>query len=397
MAHVQKFTMAAVGHMFHHYDRTAENIGNENVNRDESFRNYNLAQNQNLSQLDFLKKRLSEVKCQKRKDLNVFCDWVVTAPQNLDPEISYRAFFKSAYEFLSKEYGEKNVISAYVHMDEKQPHMHFAFIPVVKAIKKSKTLSEGVIEFEKVSAKEVLTRNHLKSFHSDLERHLEQSLGKKVDILNEATREGNKSIEELKRKSATERVNEANEKAFKIVSKAKTQVESMNDKLIAANAEYQAKKAYIRQADEVSNYSEMYPEQVKVIEKGLFNKQKFVVVPQEMWEAKYVSFSEKQRLHDAKRELEARIKEFRPTNLSKKINELSEKCKKLEKDNLDLKVENIRLESRLDEALEKVNKVMEKVNRVIKSLPLAIAEAFKKAWDLDNQKKIDREDRGRSR
>lgn len=47
---------------------------------------------------------------------------------------------------------------------------------------------------EKISAKEVITRTDLQNFHSDLAKHLEHSLGHEIDILNEATREGNKSI-----------------------------------------------------------------------------------------------------------------------------------------------------------------------------------------------------------
>ena len=39
-------------------------------------------------------------------------------------------FFEETYAFLSERYGAQNVISAYVHLDERSPHMHFAFVPV---------------------------------------------------------------------------------------------------------------------------------------------------------------------------------------------------------------------------------------------------------------------------
>ena len=36
MAHMMKHTRASCGHMFAHYDRQAEHIGNENVDRERT-------------------------------------------------------------------------------------------------------------------------------------------------------------------------------------------------------------------------------------------------------------------------------------------------------------------------------------------------------------------------
>ena len=40
-------------------------------------------------------------------------------------------FFQHAYDFFKQKHGESNIISAYVHMDENVPHMHFTFVPIV--------------------------------------------------------------------------------------------------------------------------------------------------------------------------------------------------------------------------------------------------------------------------
>ena len=47
-------------------------------------------------------------------------------------ETDSKRFFQEVYRFLIDRYGVRNVISAYVHMDEvgNTPHMHFSFIPV---------------------------------------------------------------------------------------------------------------------------------------------------------------------------------------------------------------------------------------------------------------------------
>lgn len=321
MAHMIKLTKAACGHMFAHFDRETEHISNENVDKSRSHLNYNLAIHQQISQGEFVRKRCSEVYCQNRKDVNVMVSWIVTAPKDL-PEEEYKKFFKATYDFLENRYGKENVVSAYVHNDEVTPHIHFAFVPVVYDKKK---------ERYKVSAKEKVSRYDLQTFHEDLSNCLEKELGHKVSILNEATKEGNKSIEELKRQSAIERLQEANQEASKIVSKAQEQAQNINNSLTGIQAEYEAKKAYIKEADKISEISMMYPEEVKVTEKGLIHKQKFVTVPAEMWEAKHISANEKNYLERATQELEKTIEEFRNTVSYENLNNLKKQVDELKK------------------------------------------------------------------
>lgn len=213
MAHKQKYTRGAVGHMFGHYDRSKEVP--ELKSSANTVLNYNLASNdQPKNQLDFLHQRLSEVKVHNRKDVNVMVDWVVTLPQSLNNKgfEDEERFFKEAYKFLNDRYGKENVISAYVHMDETTPHMHYAFVPVVEDKKKG-----GY----KLSAKEAVTREDLRTFHKDLSNHMERVFGRDIGILNEATKEGNKSIEELKRGTAKEEFENIALKTQEMLSKAR--------------------------------------------------------------------------------------------------------------------------------------------------------------------------------
>lgn len=180
MAHVKKYTMSAVGHMANHYGRSdvgqaAEYIirGNENIDPNLTPLNYNLAaEDQQLPQVDFIHKRMSEIRVQKRADVNVLCDWVITQPKELPADRS-RDFFESVYAFMRDRYGKRNVISAYVHMDETTPHVHFAFMPVVADRRRGG---------EKLCAKELLTRKELQAFHNDLQNAVERDLGIEVHI-----------------------------------------------------------------------------------------------------------------------------------------------------------------------------------------------------------------------
>lgn len=193
-----KHTKASCGHMFAHYDRKAEHISNENLDRSRTHLNYNLATHQQEQQGEFIRKRCSEVKCFNRQDVNVMCSWVLTAPKDL-PKKDTLLFFQQSYNFMAERYGKENVVSAYVHHDEVSPHMHFAFVPVVEDKKKG-----GY----KVSAKELITRKDLQTFHFDLEHHLNKALGYEVGVMNEATREGNKTVAELKQQTAIRKTKE---------------------------------------------------------------------------------------------------------------------------------------------------------------------------------------------
>lgn len=191
MAHFEKYTAGAIGHMLAHYDRTHPSSTSK-IDELKTFLNYNLAaKDQPLSQLDFIHKRLSEIKVLKRKDVNVMCDWIVTAPQELSKD-ELPLFFAETYKFLNERYGRENVISACVHLDETTPHIHYAFVPVVMDKKKN---------IPKLSAKECVPVRELKTFHPDLTKYMKNIFGRDIGIQNDATALGNQTIKQLKQKS----------------------------------------------------------------------------------------------------------------------------------------------------------------------------------------------------
>ena len=126
MAHLEKYTATATGHMLAHYDRSRSS-STSNIDESRTPLNYDLAAaDQPLPPLDFLHKRMSEIKVLKRANVNVMCDWVITAPESLTPE-ELPLFFDECYKFLNNRYGKENVITAPVHMDETSPHIHYRF------------------------------------------------------------------------------------------------------------------------------------------------------------------------------------------------------------------------------------------------------------------------------
>ena len=340
MAHLAKFKRNACGQMLSHYSRDKENFGNDLINLELTKKNYNLAPERNISDMEFLKQRISEVHCLKRKDVNVLCDWAITVPKDL-PKEYHEEFFQESYNFLEAKYGKENVVSAYVHNDETTPHLHFAFIPIVQDKNKGHL---------KVSAKECITRADLKRFHPDLQQHLESKLKVPVNVLNEATKEGNKAIIELKRESAIERLDKANLQASKIVLQAKEQAQSIKDSLKALEAEFEALNAYIDEASRQSDISMMYPDYAKVETKGLLKKQKFVIVPADKWEAKHISANQIASLKQAREKL---------TSIDQDIERL-----KMQLD--DERYNNLSLQQELEHKNDKILSLQHEINWTIK-------------------------------
>lgn len=216
MAHAAKYAQCDIIGLAIHYERREGcELSNKDIDLSRTHENYNLAQDlQPLKTEHYIKQRLSEVHHMNRKDIKVMVDWIVTLPKNV-PNQDERKFFEFTYQFLKEEYGEKNVIGAWVHMDEKTPHIHFSFLPVIT--------DEGI---EKLNCKKVITKQKLKNFHPRLGTYLEKYLGYLPEVQNDATINGNRTVKELKMeedlslKKVIKNVNEHLKASENIVSKA---------------------------------------------------------------------------------------------------------------------------------------------------------------------------------
>lgn len=153
-----------------YYDRAAHEIKPEMTSQ-----NYDLIQS-DLSIKERLDKRLSEIKVHNRADVKHLGQWVITMPADLD-STKQEQFFESVCKFFEKEYGEKNVIYAVVHLDETSPHMHLGAVPVALNNKGQ----------EHLSAKKVFTRTRLQTVHADCQTFCEERLGCDVNLLNGAS------------------------------------------------------------------------------------------------------------------------------------------------------------------------------------------------------------------
>lgn len=168
MAHLKKNTRGSVKGLSTHFERKTDNHSNEEIDVSRSHLNKDLMQD-NSDMISRFDERLENVYCMKREDVKALGTWVVTLPDELKNESqnNQNKFFEETKEFLDERYGKENAVCAVVHYDETTPHLHYAFIPVTFDEKKQR---------EKVSAKEVLNRKDLQSFHDDLDKQLKEKL-----------------------------------------------------------------------------------------------------------------------------------------------------------------------------------------------------------------------------
>lgn len=151
---VQKFGKGSVKGVEIHDQREKEGISHTNPDIDwgRSHENYDLCPAQNRNYYQAVKERIEQLHLPRavRKDAVVMAQVLVTSDhdffEGLTPEQTQQ-FFRDSYDFLANRYGQENMISAMVHMDERTPHMHVNFVPVT---------SDG-----KLSAKRLLTRQAL--------------------------------------------------------------------------------------------------------------------------------------------------------------------------------------------------------------------------------------------
>ena len=128
---------------YKHNERRNKNYSNKDIDKERTCLNYHLKEPTLSYEKEFDKLRTENKYKGQIKDVsNIACEYVITSSKEFFDEIGEeetKRYFQTAYNFVStyKDLGERNILSAVVHMDEKTPHMHLVFIPVVHTLDKN--------------------------------------------------------------------------------------------------------------------------------------------------------------------------------------------------------------------------------------------------------------------
>lgn len=135
-----KYKMGNLNGISKHNERKNKNYSNKDIDHEKSDLNYHLKKPiENSYEREFYRLReennlKGNLRLTGKKQSNVACEFLITSDNEFFNKIGAaetKRYFETAYDFACKKCGEKNIISAVVHMDETTPHLHLTYIPVV--------------------------------------------------------------------------------------------------------------------------------------------------------------------------------------------------------------------------------------------------------------------------
>jgi hypothetical protein len=130
----QKRKAGGVAACERHNERKKEAYkSNPDIDMERSKDNYHLVNPPRYTYKKEINRMVAEAGCRTRKDSVMMVETLITASpefMNSLPPKEQKAYFTMALDFISERVGEKNILSAVVHMDERTPHMHLCFVPI---------------------------------------------------------------------------------------------------------------------------------------------------------------------------------------------------------------------------------------------------------------------------
>ena len=133
----EKLTRAEINGKGSHNDRKAKNHTNKDIDPTRTHLNYYIKKNELTYTKEFDKyMKENNLQGHLRSNSIIMCQMIFTSDQAFFDRIGEeetKRYFDECYKFICnyKNLGEKNIISAVVHLDEGAPHLHLMFVPVV--------------------------------------------------------------------------------------------------------------------------------------------------------------------------------------------------------------------------------------------------------------------------
>lgn len=248
MAHIAKYKASAVGKLCAHYNRwdgiDNPDVSREHINKARTRRNYTVGVYEEDGELRVGKVRgtaswatvkgridavneaaKAEGKRATRKDAVVMADMVVTLPRNVRGRDAQR-FFEETYVYIAERVGVENMMGGYVHVDEKTPHMHVPFTPIL----------DGRFNYKKLC-----DRRFYQTFHKGLGDRLERRMGYRPEIELAESRKAEKALSGVDQKDLDAAraaiAKPAEENAERIIAAAMERAAAMIDEAKERKAE----------------------------------------------------------------------------------------------------------------------------------------------------------------
>ena len=156
-----------------HNDRKAKNHSNKDIDPTRTHLNFYCKENETtyIREFDRMKKEY-DLQGNLRKNSIIMCQMMITSDNEFFKKIGLeetKRYFRESYKFVCnyKNLGERNIISAAVHLDEITPHMHLVFIPVIH------TKDEQGNAIDKICARDFLRgRDSYRKLQNDFHKYV---------------------------------------------------------------------------------------------------------------------------------------------------------------------------------------------------------------------------------
>ena len=118
-----------------HNERTKEKYAsNPDIDPSRTHLNFHLIKPERKYRAES-EKQIAEAGCRTRSDSVRVVEALITATPEFfkgKKRSELKEFFNEALEFIKQNQAPETIISAVVHLDEKNPHMHLCFVPITK-------------------------------------------------------------------------------------------------------------------------------------------------------------------------------------------------------------------------------------------------------------------------
>lgn len=152
-----------------------------------------------------------------------------------------KEYFRDCYNWACNRYGTDNIISAEVHMDEKTPHMHLNFVPLVNTVNKKTGEVTKTLNVHKAVGSGSKALQHLQDdFYEDVCKKWGLDRGTRSDLSNAGAPRPRKHQRVSEYKSTT---NYYQQQAEQALNKIKQEVEALGSQKETLTSDYNALQA----------------------------------------------------------------------------------------------------------------------------------------------------------
>lgn len=132
---IEKRKLGSVTAICNHHERLKEKYkSNPDIDTERTHLNFHIVKPTGRYR-QLVLERIDEAGAKRRKDSVVMQDCLVAASPDwirAKSDEDQAEYFKYAFEFFEEKFRKENILSAVVHLDEANPHMHLCFVPLTE-------------------------------------------------------------------------------------------------------------------------------------------------------------------------------------------------------------------------------------------------------------------------